>query len=94
VLTPKIGVDLDVAQWSVPPVFGWLASLGQLQPREMLRTLNVGIGMTLLVEPEHVASVLEALIASGTSRSTRVLRACQHFSPHTTHPTTQAKTHA
>jgi phosphoribosylaminoimidazole (AIR) synthetase len=66
VLTPKIGVDLDVAQWSVPPVFGWLASLGQLQPREMLRTLNVGIGMTLLVAPDHVASVLEALTASGT----------------------------
>lgn len=65
VLTPKIGVDLDVAQWSVPPVFGWLASLGQLQPREMLRTLNVGIGMTLLVAPDHVASVLEALTASG-----------------------------
>jgi phosphoribosylaminoimidazole (AIR) synthetase len=74
VLTPKIGVDLDVAQWSVPPVFGWLASLGQLQPREMLRTLNVGIGMTLLVAPDHVASVLEALTASGTYLPSTVCR--------------------
>jgi phosphoribosylaminoimidazole (AIR) synthetase len=32
----------------------------------MLRTLNVGIGMTLLVAPDHVTAVLEALTASGT----------------------------
>lgn len=65
VLSSDIGVDLDLAQWTVPPVFGWLASLGQLQPREMLRTLNVGIGMALIVSAEHVDGVVAALTSSG-----------------------------
>jgi len=69
----EMGVDLDLALWRVPPVFHWLASLGNLQPNEMLRTLNVGIGMVLIVAQEDVASLLESLKSSGLGESNAFL---------------------
>ncbi|RBM09217.1 phosphoribosylformylglycinamidine cyclo-ligase [Novacetimonas cocois] len=42
-------------QWDVPPVFGWLARMGQVATEEMLRVFNCGIGMVLVTrDPEEV----------------------------------------
>jgi phosphoribosylformylglycinamidine cyclo-ligase len=52
----------DTNSWSVPPVFDWITSVGGVAPREMLRTFNCGIGMTVIVtadEADSVKSVLE-----------------------------------
>ena len=49
------------AAWQVPPVFRWLAQIGQIAPQEMLRVFNCGIGMVLVVsDPEAATKVLEA----------------------------------
>lgn len=40
--------------WPVPPVFPWLARLGAVEPDEMVRTFNMGIGMAVIVPPGHV----------------------------------------
>jgi phosphoribosylformylglycinamidine cyclo-ligase len=40
---------IDASTWPVPPVFRWLARAGGVAPEEMLRVLNCGIGMALVV---------------------------------------------
>ncbi|MBV9750620.1 MAG: phosphoribosylformylglycinamidine cyclo-ligase, partial [Acetobacteraceae bacterium] len=40
---------LDARRWMLPPVFRWLARLGDVSPGEMLRVFNCGIGMALVV---------------------------------------------
>ncbi|WP_458095384.1 phosphoribosylformylglycinamidine cyclo-ligase [Roseomonas sp. WA12] len=50
---------VDATSWPVPPVFGWLARTGGVEPEEMLRVFNCGIGMCLVVE----AGKAEAAIA-------------------------------
>jgi phosphoribosylformylglycinamidine cyclo-ligase len=49
------------ARWPVPAVFRWLARTGGVDPAEMLRVFNCGIGMALVVsDPEGATRVLEA----------------------------------
>ncbi len=57
--------EIDLASISVPPVFSWLAKTGGVEPNEMLRTFNCGIGMIAVVKPEKVDEVVAALAAEG-----------------------------
>jgi len=54
--------------WTVPPVFGWLARTGGIDPREMLRVFNCGIGMVVVVADEAAAT--RVLIENGEQVST------------------------
>jgi phosphoribosylformylglycinamidine cyclo-ligase len=65
VLPKNLGVELDLAAIPVLPVFGWLAREGRVEPHEMLRTFNCGIGMVLVVAPGSAASLTSALEESG-----------------------------
>ena len=63
VLPDGLGVRLDLTGIAVPPVFGWLARTGRVEPAEMLRTFNCGIGMIVIAaagEAEAVAAALRA----------------------------------
>jgi len=40
---------IEAAAWPLPPLFEWLASAGDLTPRELARTFNCGIGMVAVV---------------------------------------------
>jgi phosphoribosylformylglycinamidine cyclo-ligase len=44
--------------WPVPAVFRWLAEAGQIDPDEMLRVFNCGIGMALVVTDAAAATAL------------------------------------
>ncbi len=47
--------------WPVPPVFHWLARTGGVDPAEMLRVFNCGVGMALVVsDPEAAIGLLRA----------------------------------
>ena len=47
--------------WPMPPVFAWLARTGQVDPHEMLRVFNCGIGMAVIVtDPEAATALLQA----------------------------------
>jgi len=61
VIPDKLGVEIDPASWPVPECFQWLAETGQIEPAEMRRTFNLGIGFVLVVRAEHVESVLTQL---------------------------------
>lgn len=41
----------------LPQVFAWIADAGSVSDDEMLRTFNCGVGMVLVVAPEHQAEV-------------------------------------
>ncbi len=51
--------------WDIPPVFSLIQKEGSINPREMYRTFNMGIGMVLIVSPEEEKSVLEDIITEG-----------------------------
>ncbi|MBD3844943.1 phosphoribosylformylglycinamidine cyclo-ligase [Bosea sp. SSUT16] len=65
VLPEGLGVALDLASIPVPPVFGWLAKIGGVAEREMLRTFNCGIGMIVAADAAKADEVLAALKAAG-----------------------------
>ncbi len=58
-------VRLDTKSWPLPPVFQWLASSAGLSSTELGRTLNCGIGMTLICAAEDVAKMTKALSDAG-----------------------------
>jgi phosphoribosylformylglycinamidine cyclo-ligase len=49
ILKPGQGLEIDLGTWPLPPVFEWLAREGSVDPLEMLKTFNCGIGMVLIV---------------------------------------------
>ncbi|XP_050545152.1 trifunctional purine biosynthetic protein adenosine-3 [Daktulosphaira vitifoliae] len=51
-------VVLDATKWEIKPVFGWIAATGSINEIEMLRTMNCGLGMILIVAKEFVDDVL------------------------------------
>jgi phosphoribosylformylglycinamidine cyclo-ligase len=64
-LPPGVQARLERGSWSRPPVFDWLADQGRVGEAEMLRVFNCGIGMAVVVAPEHEARATRLLAAAG-----------------------------
>ncbi len=64
VLPAGLGVSLDGASWPRPAVFAWLEAAG-VEAREMYRTFNCGIGMTVITAAEQAEAALRHLQAAG-----------------------------
>jgi phosphoribosylformylglycinamidine cyclo-ligase len=62
VLPNALAARIDLSRIPVPPVFGWLAAVGNLTHTEMLRTFNCGIGMVIVAVPDQ-AQPLATLLA-------------------------------
>jgi len=56
---------IDASAWPLPPLFQWLQARGRMQPAELARTFNCGIGMVLVVAPDVAAGVAAALAEAG-----------------------------
>ena len=67
VLPAGVGARVHRDSWSLPPVFEWLESGGNIEELEMMRTFNCGVGMILVVATEHTAETLSQLAALGLS---------------------------
>ena len=65
VLPQGLGVTLDLHRVPVPPIFRWLADVGQVAEAEMLRTFNCGVGMVAVVAPGEADAVCNALVREG-----------------------------
>jgi phosphoribosylformylglycinamidine cyclo-ligase len=50
-LGPEQAIQLQATSWPVPPLFQWLAEMGQVSPGAMFETFNMGIGFALIVPP-------------------------------------------
>ena len=65
VLPQGLGVMLDLHRVPVPPIFRWLADVGQVAEAEMLRTFNCGVGMVAVVAPGEADAVEDVLVRGG-----------------------------
>jgi phosphoribosylformylglycinamidine cyclo-ligase len=61
VLPADLAAEIDLGAFALPPVFAWLQKEAKIDPEEMLRTFNCGIGMVLIVSPKDVERVLKHL---------------------------------
>ena len=59
VLPSGVKAQIDLGSWPVPSIFKYLARVGKIDTDELLQSFNMGVGMILVVPPEHV-KVLEA----------------------------------
>ena len=64
-LPEGLDAEVDLASWTPPPVFAWLAKAGGIAPVEMLRTFNCGIGLVAVVAEEIAGHVIDAFQNSG-----------------------------
>jgi phosphoribosylformylglycinamidine cyclo-ligase len=54
-IIPKgMGAVVDLASWTVPPLFEHLRELGNVDQDEMMRTFNMGIGLICVIPAELV----------------------------------------
>jgi phosphoribosylformylglycinamidine cyclo-ligase len=65
VLHAGLEVVLQRRSWPQQPVFEWLARAGAIEPAEMHRTFNCGIGMVVIVAGERAADALRLLQQAG-----------------------------
>jgi phosphoribosylformylglycinamidine cyclo-ligase len=65
VLPKNTGARIDLGPIPVLPVFQWLAAVGGIAEKEMLRTFNCGIGMIAVVEPRKADAVMKVLKREG-----------------------------
>ena len=60
-LPAGIGVEVDSGSWPVPPIFSLIQQRGDIDDEEMVRTFNVGIGMTIVIPAAAVEVALAAV---------------------------------
>ncbi|MBA4502544.1 phosphoribosylformylglycinamidine cyclo-ligase [Marinobacterium marinum] len=65
VLPASAKAVIDVKSWDMPPVFTWLQKGGNVETREMYRTLNCGVGMVIAVPAEKADEAIALLQAEG-----------------------------
>jgi phosphoribosylformylglycinamidine cyclo-ligase len=53
--------EIHPDSWKRPAVFYWLQKLGNVDPKEMKRVFNDGIGLVLVVRPEFANEILEQM---------------------------------
>jgi len=61
VLPKHLGCYVDASTWALPPVFQFLMKHGNIDPMEMARTFNNGIGMVIIVGASEVEEVVKLL---------------------------------
>jgi phosphoribosylformylglycinamidine cyclo-ligase len=54
VIPGGLGVRVEKGSWHVPPIFKKIQRAGRVDEREMYRTLNMGVGMALVVRAGDV----------------------------------------
>jgi phosphoribosylformylglycinamidine cyclo-ligase len=60
-LPDGLGVEVDTGSWPVPGIFTLIQARGDIADEEMVRTFNLGIGMTAVVPPAGVDAALAAV---------------------------------
>jgi phosphoribosylformylglycinamidine cyclo-ligase len=65
ILPPNLSADVHADSWPQPPLMAFLQANGAIEPEEMARTFNCGIGMAVVVGPDHYLDVQHKLILSG-----------------------------
>jgi phosphoribosylformylglycinamidine cyclo-ligase len=64
ILPDNVDVRINKGAWTIPEIFHLIQNKGSIDDREMFHTLNMGIGMVLIVSPQAVGPVRAALAQS------------------------------
>ena len=65
VLPEDAHARIDAGAWPLPPLMAFLQAQGAIEPEELARTFNCGIGMVVIVAESDAAMVHETLEATG-----------------------------
>jgi phosphoribosylformylglycinamidine cyclo-ligase len=58
IIPKNVDVEIDTISYPVPPIFTLIQEIGQVEKLEIYRTLNMGIGMVLVVNANDVSEIL------------------------------------
>jgi phosphoribosylformylglycinamidine cyclo-ligase len=61
VIPSSVGVALDRSAWEPLPIFGLIEERGGVDPLEMYRVFNMGMGMVLFLSPSDADTAIRAL---------------------------------
>ena len=65
VLPEGLQATIDADAWPQPRLMAFLQAQGHIEPEEMARTFNCGIGMAVVVAPDQAEAVAAALAQAG-----------------------------
>jgi len=65
ILPSNVDVRIEKGSWPVPKIFQLIQNKGGIDDREMYHTLNMGIGLVLIVEKNSVSAIIDHLAKSG-----------------------------
>ena len=65
VLPEGCAVVITRGTWAEPPIFALIQSRGGIQPEEMARVFNLGIGLVVIVPPQQAQETLDRAEQSG-----------------------------
>lgn len=64
-LPKTMAAEIEVGTWEVPAVFQWLRKAGGVEPKEMARTFNNGVGMVAVVAASDADKAVALLEKEG-----------------------------
>jgi phosphoribosylformylglycinamidine cyclo-ligase len=65
ILPEGLHAHVDADAWPQPRLMAFLQAQGHIEPEEMARTFNCGIGMAVVVPPDGVETATQTLVAAG-----------------------------
>ncbi|CCG84956.1 protein of unknown function [Taphrina deformans PYCC 5710] len=60
-LPKSLSAEVDLKSWDVPELFKWMKKAGRVPTDDIAKTLNMGIGMVMVVEASDVAEITALL---------------------------------
>ncbi|MFA6130190.1 MAG: phosphoribosylformylglycinamidine cyclo-ligase [Candidatus Omnitrophota bacterium] len=64
ILPKNINARIDKNSWNVPEIFRLIQNKGNIEDKEIYHTLNMGIGMVLIVQPQSASAIIKKLSES------------------------------
>ena len=72
VLPEGCAAEIDLASWSVPPVFRLIAERGSIARDEMFRAFNMGVGMIVVCAARDAERVINTVSRAGGPNAFRI----------------------
>lgn len=61
ILKKGLSAKIEKDSWSIPPIFGLLKDMGEIDDTEMFRTFNMGIGIVVVLSEEELDDAVNKL---------------------------------
>lgn len=74
----EFAITLHTLSWNLPPLFTWLAEVGNLELDTLYKTFNCGIGFAVVVSAEHADKLGELLRAEDPDLNPVVIGTLKH----------------